>query len=311
LGNYRECPPWNQGVKQLFNSIRIVVLSFSILAFSAGPSLPQEHMNHQSSGGDPVQFLFIHHSCGGQLLADLGESSGQSCIYVSHPNGGGLRGKLEEIGYQVNEASYGSIVGEDTDICHWNAKFRDQMDRILKTRNQDELLPEGVTNNIVAFKSCFPNNHFVGEGSMPGDPDSCTLTVANAKAAYQAILPYLAQHPDVLFVAFTAPPLAETQGFKGFVKKILRKGTNPAMAREFNNWLVDEKNGWLAGYAHQNIAVFDHYDVLTGYGKSNSLVYPTGGGSDSHPSSEGNSEAAKAFVPFIQKSLGKLNQVGS
>nr|MEE4267679.1 hypothetical protein [Candidatus Krumholzibacteria bacterium] len=230
---------------------------------------------------------------------------------MSNPNGGGLRGKLEEIGFQVNEASYGSIVGEDTDICHWNAKFRDQMDRILKTRNQDELLPEGITNSIVAFKSCFPNNHFVGEGSMPGDPDSCTRTLANAKAAYKAIIPYFAQHPDVLFVAFTAPPLVEASGFKGFVKKILKKTSNPDMAREFNNWLVDTENGWLADYPHQNIAIFDYYDVLTGYGKSNSLVYPTGGGSDSHPSSEGNSEAAKAFVPFIQKAMEKLTQVGS
>jgi len=263
------------------------------------------------SEGAPVQFLFIHHSCGGQLMADPGADDGASCIYVSHPNGGGLRAKLETEGFQVNEASYGSIVGDKTDICHWNEKFKTQMERILSTKNQDELLPDGVTNQVVAFKSCFPNNNFVGEGELPGDPDSCQLTVANAKAAYENLRGYFEKQPDVLFVAFTAPPLAETQGFKGFVKKMLGKTGNSKLAREFNNWLVDRENGWLAGYPHANVVVFDHYDVLTDNGKTDSLAYPTGGGSDSHPSSEGNTKAAEAFVPFIQKALAQFKGASS
>ncbi len=152
-------------------SFLLAVISLALVSDFA-PVAASENLTESSLGGDPLQFLFIHHSCGGQLLADPGSSSGESCIYVSHPNGGGLRGKLEGIGYQVNEASYGSIVGEDTDICHWNKKFKDQMDRVLHTKNQDEILPEGVSNNIVAFKSCFPNNDFVGPGVTPGDTDS-------------------------------------------------------------------------------------------------------------------------------------------
>ena len=138
--------------------------------------------------GSGMNLLFIHHSCGGQLFADPGEAvgggrdSGEHCIYVSHPYGGGLRGMLEAAGYAVNEASYGSIVGEDTDICHWRAKFTDQMDRILRTERQDALMPDGRTNDVVCFKSCFPNNWFKGRGEEPGDPDDCNLTLANAKA---------------------------------------------------------------------------------------------------------------------------------
>ena len=255
-----------------------------------------------NAGSDPVQFLFIHHSCGGQLLADRGPSEGEQCIYVAHPNGGGLRADLQAAGFQVNEASYGSIIGEDTDICHWRAKFRDQMDRILHTRQQDDLLPAGQTNAIVAFKSCFPNNHFVGEGQEPGDPDSCTRTLANARAAYRAILPYFREHPDVLFVAFTAPPLAKTPGLKGWVRDLVKgKEKHPDLARQFNSWLTDPQDGWLAGYDGGNVVVFDYYDVLTKYGQTNWSAYPTGGGADSHPSSEGNSKAAEAFVPFLQQ----------
>lgn len=261
--------------------------------------------DHPSAqGSPPVQFLFIHHSCGGQLLADAGTSSGSQCIYSSHPNGGGLRALLEGDGFAVNEASYGSIVGDKTDICHWNPKFRDQMDRIIKTKNQDDLLPEGTTNDVVAFKSCFPNNHFVDEGTQPGDPDSCQLTLANAKAAYNSLLPYFEKHPEVLFVAFTAPPLAKTPGFKGFVKRILKGSPkHPELARSFNNWLMDRENGWLAGYSTSNVAVFDHYDILTNNGQTNWSAYPTGGGGDSHPSSEGNTKAAEAFVVFLKEAL--------
>src|SRR5262245_52730783 len=62
----------------------------------------------------PVRMLFIHHSCGGQLFADPGpEKELANCILVSHPNGGGLRTRLEAQGYEVHEASYGSDVGEN------------------------------------------------------------------------------------------------------------------------------------------------------------------------------------------------------
>ncbi len=259
-------------------------------------------------GGEPVQFLFIHHSCGGQLLADAGPQdggeagSGERCIYVAHPNGGGLRADLAAAGFAVNEASYGSIIGEDTDICHWNAKFRDRMDRILRTKRQDELLPEGVANRIVAFKSCYPNNHFSGEGEEPGDPDERVLTVANARAAYRALLSSFARQPDVLFVAFTAPPLANAEpvGIKAKLKRFFEgEPKHPELARAFNNWLVDREHGWLAGYEGDNVAVFDHYDVLTKHGETDWSAYPTQDGRNSHPSTEGNRAAARAFVPFM------------
>jgi len=264
------------------------------------------------SGEEPVQFLVIHHSCGGQLLAAPGENvgghadTGDRCIYVSHPNGGGMRADLEAAGFAVNEASYGSMVGEDTDLCHWNAKFRDQMERIVRTRRQDELLPEGVTNRVVAFKSCFPNNGFTGEGRQPGDADSCERTVANAQAAYRALLDHFAARPEVLFVAFTAPPQVEPKprGLKAKLKSLFKgKPRQAERARTFNGWLADGQNGWLAGYQGTNVVLFDHYDVLTGHGQSDWSVFPSRNGRDSHPNGEGNRAAAAAFVPFLQQAL--------
>ena len=261
---------------------------------------------------DPVQFLFIHHSCGGQLLADCGEQvggerdSGERCIYQSHPNGGGLRARLEQAGYAVNEASYGSLVGADTDIHHWRKKFTDQMDLILTTQRQDQRLPEGVTNRIVAFKSCYPNNAFVGRGAAPGNPDAAELTVTNAQAAYTSLLPRFAEHPEVLFIAFTAPPQAEPkpQGFKAKLKALFKgKPKRADLAREFNTWLADTESGWLAGYQGGNVVVFDYYDILTDGGATNWSAYPTGDGTNSHPSATGNGKAADAFVTFIDAAV--------
>jgi hypothetical protein len=289
---------------------RTAILTAGVLAFVLSLVVPA---NAQQEAA-PMNLLFIHHSCGGQLFAAPGErvggeaEAGARCLYVSHPNGGGLRDRLEALGLTVNQASYGSIVGEDTDICHWHRKFATQMDRILRTQRQDALLPEGQTNRIVCFKSCYPNNWFAARGTEPGDPDDCERTVANAKAAYRALLPLLAGQPDVLFVTFTAPPMIayEPVGLKATIKSWFRDtGRGGELAREFNTWLVDREEGWLAGSELSNVVVFDYWDILTGEGDGDYLAYPVRRG-DSHPSSEGNQRAADAFVPFLQAAVAGM-----
>jgi len=263
----------------------------------------------------PMHLLFIHHSTGGQLLADKGQDKGENSIYVSHPNGGGLRSLLEANNYIVHEASYHSIVGDKTDICDWHAKFRDYMDQILRCKHQDEFFADGTRNRIVIFKSCFPNNWIVSDGTPPGDPDACEKTLANAQAAYREILPYFKQHPDTLFVVMTAPPLARPVQYKRdkileLLKSItarpdtLKKIGN--RARTFNTWLVDVENGWLKEYKLKNVVVFDYYDALTNHGQSNWSVYPTGDGADSHPSSEGNVWVVHEFVPFLNSTVRRM-----
>jgi len=156
--------------------------------------------------GEPLDVLFIHHSCGGQLLAAAGPSVGENCILESDPNGGNLRVLLQESGYRIHEASYGSKIGEKTAIFDWLPKFRNQMDEILRCDMQDTLYSDERRNRIVMFKSCFPNNAFRAEGAPPGNPSGPELTVWNAKAAYSALLEEFKKHPDVLFVCLTAPP---------------------------------------------------------------------------------------------------------
>lgn len=263
------------------------------------------------SGTSATRLLFIHHSCGGQLLAREGPDRGESCIYESHPNGGGLREALATAGYEVHEASYGSQVGAATDLFDWLPKLRDQMDRILRTDRQDRMYDDGRRNEVVAFKSCFPNSFFADEGRPPGDPRGPAMTVWNAKASFEALRRELARHPEVLFLYVTAPPLAGKVApqplWKLAAKKVLGRPTGEAsilrashLARRFNDW-VKAPSGWLEGYEHRNVAVFDYFDVLTKDGASDTLAYPTGGGTDSHPSAEGNRRAAAAFVRVLEE----------
>jgi hypothetical protein len=263
----------------------------------------------------PVDLLFIHHSCGGQLFASAGPEDGAQCIYKTHPEGGGLRALLETNSYRVHEASYGSAVGEKTDIFDWLPKFRDQMDQVLTCDNQDTPLQNGRRNQIIVFKSCFPNNGFRSQGTPPGNHAGPDLSVWNARAAYTALLGEFRKQPDVLFVCMTAPPLAPKRRpqplWKVLAKKILGRETDfnarsGPLARQFNNWLADT-NGWLKDYPLNNVVVFDLYDILTGYGQSDFSIFPTDGGYDSHPSREGNQKAAHAFVPFLNRSVHRFS----
>src|SRR5687768_17412817 len=83
---------------------------------SALPRVPRREVDLSGFSPEPpkktLDLLFIHHSCGGQLLAAGGSAEGTNAIYKSHPNGGGLRAMLEQNSYKVHEASYASRIGQ-------------------------------------------------------------------------------------------------------------------------------------------------------------------------------------------------------
>jgi hypothetical protein len=261
----------------------------------------------------PLDLLFIHHSCGGQLLAVPGPESETNCIYASSVNGGGLRSRLEKAGYIVHEASYESRIGHKTDIFDWLPKFRDQMNDVLECDLQDQRLAAGRRNNVVIFKSCFPNNSFVAEGTAPGDPAGPDLTLWNAKAAYAALLPEFRKQPGVLFVCVTAPPLVQypQPAWKQILKKMLGRQDGAVrsawLAREFNNWLSGSE-GWLKNYGGTNVVVFDYYDLLTDGKKSNFARFPSNP-LDSHPGRDGNERAAQALVPLVNRAVRRTGLV--
>ncbi|MBM4430209.1 MAG: DNRLRE domain-containing protein, partial [Chloroflexi bacterium] len=269
----------------------------------------------------PVKLIFIHHSCGSNWLAD---SNGQLGITLRDNN------------YFVSNTNYGwgpDGIGNNTDIGHWWTWFvgpnRNTYTAALYSESGQNssysrlATNPGGENQIVMFKSCYPNSDLggnpddpptTGENPLRGQGVGSYLTVANAKGIYNDLLTYFATRQDKLFIAITAPPLVQSS----------TDASAAANARAFNNWLV---NDWLDSYPYDNVAVFDFYSVLTSNGGStttNDLGWSSGnhhrwwnaaiqhvqtvannysayGSSayDSHPTAAGNRKASAEFVQLL------------
>lgn len=247
---------------------------------------------------EAVRLIFIHHSTGENWLAD---------------DNGGLGIALRDNNFFVSDTNYGwgpDSIGDTTDIGHWWLWFRGPdsstyLEALYEESEQNSDYSRlasntGGENEIVMFKSCFPNSALQGNpnASVPviennllkGESSGSEYhTVANAKGIYIDLLEYFKTKTDKLFIVITAPPLSDS--------------TYADNARAFNNWLSDE---WLDNYPENNVAVFDFFDVLADP-DTNTLKYPAGEGDD-HPSEEGNVLATDQFVPWLSQIYGEWKE---
>ena len=319
----------------LVNLVRALVLILALagyagLAASASSSFPNvfqssvgSQIGNPNPPGQTVKLIFIHHSCGENWLSDVN---------------GGLGIALRDNNYFVSDTNYGwgpDGIGDHTDIGQWwlwfcgpnssaylNALYTEYGDHSYNYSRGTDPDP-GRENQIIMFKSCFPNSHL---GGNPGDPPTIGSnplrgqdygseyhTVGNAKGIYNDLLAYFATRRDKLFIVITAPPLVAGD----------TDARHAANARALNDWLV---NDWLDGYPYHNVAVFDFYNVLTSNGGNaytNDLGWEAGNhhrwwngaeqhihsvannfaayGSDgdSHPTAAGNRKATAEFVQLL------------
>jgi hypothetical protein len=302
-------------------------------AFSASP-LPDD----PTPPSEPVKLIFVHHSTGGNWLADPNQDQPY----------GGLGIALRDNNYFVSATNYGwgpESIGDRTDIPNWPEWFTGPnssviLDALYRESDQNvgdfgswSRLPTdpGGENEIIVFKSCFPNSDLYGSpGDSPAPEPNDQFTVSNAKAVYNALLTYFETRQDKLFVVITAPPMGEGE----YASDAQPAAERAANARAFNDWLV---NDWLAGYPYSNVAVFDYYNVLTSNGSSSRTdspgtnkepndadredgnhhrwwngtvehtqtvendysAYPSDSSQDSHPTTAGHQKATAEFVPLL------------
>ena len=275
-----------------FLSISIILTSFFITAgIDISPMLQEVNSDPPAN---PVKLIFIHHSTGENWLND---------------GNGNLAQALQKNNYFVSDTNYGwgpDSIGDRTDIPNWLEWFHSDNTAQYMQALYDEngihsyyertLGDPGGENQVILFKSCFPNSALSGS---PDDPpaEGTDLTVANAKFVYNKILNYFLTQPDKLFMVITAPPLMDGRYAKN--------------ARAFNNWLV---NDWLAqnNYPLANVAVFDFYNILTAPenhhrvkdGQIEHLIASPRNTSyfhseDDHPSQTGNRKATDEFIPIL------------
>ncbi len=253
--------PLSAGISPVMNGAATAAQDGGFYHLAADPNPPTS----------AVKLIFIHHSTGEAWLNDdigrLGITLRNNNYFVSDTN--------YDWGPPDADTGDGRI-GDHTDIGHWynwfSGSHRDTyMGAVYQESDQhcdySRLTTDpGGPNQIIMFKSCFPNSHLGGSPSDPvpaiqnnplrgQDAGSEAHTVGNAKGIYIELLNYFATRRDKLFVVISAPPL-------------LPMGTDSASAdnaRAFNNWLVNE---WLSSYPHNNVFVFDFYNVLTSNGGS-------------------------------------------
>ncbi len=282
----------------LFLSLFVIIL-LTITLLQPGPARAQEYNPNPPEAA--VKLIFIHHSTGEAWLAD------------EH---GGLGLALGQNNYFVSDTNYGwgpDSIGDRTDIVNWPEWFRGPesaryLEAVFNESEQHSSytrsLPDpGGENEIILFKSCFPNSNIEGSPTDPPESQGDALTVSNAKFIYNDLLNYFRTRPDKLFIVITAPPLGDAN-------------TSPeiaANARAFNNWLTDD---WLreANYPYPNVAVFDFYNILTDPANhhrfnngmiehiieqgGNTSYYPSDP-SDDHPNAAGDQKATEEFLPLL------------
>ena len=265
-----------------------------------------------------AKLIFIHHSTGNNWLdtgnGNLGDTLGVNNYYV------------RDI-YYGWDATENTNIGDLTDIGHWYTWFADEtvqgnsekrrdniMNSVYSTDNKNasytSVTDPGGENEIIMFKSCFPNSWVQDDNTtQPEDLygqsyNSSAHTISNIKEVYRQILTYFKSRTDKMFVVIIAPPLVEN----------VTTATEAANARTLNNWLVES---WLfeGSWEDNNVYVFDFFNVLTDEdnhhrisdqqiehiidaGSDNYSAYGVSS-SDSHPNSTGNQKSTDEFVPLL------------
>ena len=162
-----------------------ILLTALLLNTAATPFAP----NRQADNPDPpdriVKLIFIHHSTGENWLAD---------------GYGNLGRTLAQNNYFVSDTNYGwgsDSIGDRTDIPNWTEWFASAstptyMSALFNESGQNSeytrTIPDpGGENQIIMFKSCFPNSELEGN---PNDPPGTyeEMSVSGAKYVYNIIL---------------------------------------------------------------------------------------------------------------------------
>jgi hypothetical protein len=223
----------------------------------------------------PHRLVFLHHSVGNGLFYR-----------------GGLGDSLKELGIAARGATYGDEVGQLTDIADWLPKFRNDMSRILSFKGHPNVYyKDSSTNDVIMFKSCYPNSYVDAEGVAPGDPVGREQTMANYRAAFEGLGKEMQKYPNKLFVYLTYPPLVPSA----------TKPEIAARARQFNRWLIE---AYLPQYRKEtglkNFVVFDLFNVLADESNVLKAEYRGTDPNDSHPNEPASREAVQRFMEFFR-----------
>jgi hypothetical protein len=253
-------------------------------------------------GAGNLRILFLHHSTGRNLI----EQGEVRRIIAKRNEQEGTQHELWDHDY--NEIGLTDAQGRRTGISFEIPDDNTDPDGLETLFRQpvhdppDNALSHLLSFDVVIFKSCFPVCAIRSDEQLK-----------RYKEHYLSIRETLVQHPEVLFVAVTPPPLVSVPVVSGITPTSSRWTTlaEGKRARAFARWLTSEE--FRRG--EPNIAAFDLFDLLAG--PENSVVSPNALrveyrsgrlGRDPHPNERANRAIAPLFVDAIWREIGRFQQ---
>lgn len=219
----------------------------------------------------PVRIIFLHHSCGHNLIEE-----------------GGVREMFTARGYEFYDHGYngdglrladGSYTGTNFDVPDDNTD-PDGLARIFSQPLHDP--PDNTFSHLMAydviiFKSCFPTSNIGSDEQL-----------AEYQSYYYTIRDRVDQYPNKIFIIVTQPPQVPGSSDPSEAQR----------ARAFANWLQSDE--YLAG--HPNLFTFDFFGLLAG---DDNFLRPEYryDNYDAHPNQRANREIAPLFVDFVDQAV--------
>jgi hypothetical protein len=218
-----------------------------------------------------TSIIFLHHSCGANLIEQ-----------------GGVREGLSARGYAFFDHGYnddglrladGTYTGTNFDVPGDNT----DPDGLAEIFSQplhdppDNTFSHLMAYDVIAFKSCFPTSNIYDDEQL-----------ASYQSYYLTIRDRVDQYPEKLFIIVTQPPQVPASSSPDEGER----------ARALANWLQSDE--YLAG--HPNLVVFDFFGHLAGDDNFLRREYRMDE-YDAHPNERANRDIGPLFVEFIDQSI--------
>ncbi|MBL7062782.1 MAG: CIA30 family protein [Anaerolineae bacterium] len=255
----KPLPHPHRSVSRLFVPCILSIL-FTLLLVANHPSLAQS-----------VRVIFLHHSCGENLIEQGNVREGLTALgYEFYDHG------YNDEGLRLADGSYTGtnfdVPGDNTDPDGFAAIFAQPLHD-----PPDNTFSYLMQYDIIAFKSCFPVSNIGSDGQL-----------AEYQSYYRSIRDRAGQYPDKVFIIVTQPPQVPFNS----------DPTEAARARAFANWLQSDE--YLAG--HPNVFVFDFFGLLAG---DDDFLRPEYRADeyDAHPNEQANRTIGPLFVAFVDQAV--------
>ena len=258
-------------MKAISRSIRTILHVF-VLALLLTSALSAQAQS-------PVRIIFLHHSCGHNLIEQGDVRQGLTArgyeFYDHGYNGDGLR------------LADGSYTGTHFDVPGDNTN----PDGLAEIFSQplhdppDNAFSHLMAYDVIAFKSCFPVSNIESDRQL-----------RRYQSHYTSIRDRMDQYPEKLFIIVTQPPQVPGASNSRQARR----------ARELAQWL--QSDDFLAG--HPNIVVFDFFGQLAGDDNFLRPEYRIDD-YDAHPNAQANAEIGLRFVDFIDAAIQSYGVTGT